>query len=311
MSFNLIIEVMLPLAILVAAGGLWPAVSGISVKALRTQLNNLALYVFVPALMFSIAASTRIDTALLTVPLLVAGGILITGTLLYVLLYHSPLGRGLPNRTRAALLLSGMFGNVFYLGYPILVFLHGTPAGKYPAFADMMASTPLLWTVGVWIATSLGAQEKQAHESPWRVMRRLPPVWAFLLGTALNQSGLGWQPLIHAAALIGQATIPLMMFVIGLSIPWKTLRPGRALLTVVGVKLCVMPALIWALVWLFFGPLAEESRAAVIVSAMPTMLMAVLIADRFHLDTAAAALMIGWSTLLFWFTLPLWLALLV
>jgi len=36
-----------------------------------------------------------------------------------------------------------------------------------------------------------------------------------------------------------------------------------------------------------------------------------LIADRFYLDTEVAALMIGWSTLLFWFTLPLWLALLV
>ena len=38
------------------------------------------------------------------------------------------------------------------------------------------------------------------------------------------------------------------------------------------------------------------------------MLMAILLADRFRLDTGAAALMIGWSTLLFGFTLPAWVA---
>jgi len=37
------------------------------------------------------------------------------------------------------------------------------------------------------------------------------------------------------------------------------------------------------------------------------MLMAILFADRFKLDTRAAALMTGWSTLLFWLTLPFWL----
>lgn len=312
MSLNMIIEVMLPLAILTAAGGFWPALSGMPAKTLRTQINNLALYVFAPALMFSIAAATRIDGALLSVPLLLVFGMLLTGALLYLLLYHTPLGAALPNRTRAALLLSGMFGNLMFLGYPVITFLYGPAAGKYPAFADMLASTPFLWSLGVWIATSLGSSGKAAARTPlWRAMFGLPPVWAFLLGIAYNQTGLDWPPLIRAAALIGQATIPVMLFVLGLSIPWRALRPGPALLAVAGVKLLVMPALIWALAWWLMGPLAEPQRAAVIEGAMPTMLMAVLVADRFHLDTEAAALMIGWSTLLFWLTLPLWLALLL
>lgn len=311
MSVNLVIEVMLPLAVLAAAGGLWPALSGVPAKALRTQLNHLALYLFAPALMFSIAASTRIDGALLSVPLLVVMGMLATGVLLYLLLYHTQLGAKLPNRSRAALLLAGMFGNVMYLGYPVVTFLYGSAAGKYPAFADMLGSTPLLWSLGVWIATSLGSGGAAATRAPlWRVMLGLPPVWAFVLGVAVNQFGLDWPPLIRAAAFIGQATIPVMMFVLGLSIPWQALRPSAALLAVTGVKLLLMPALILAVLWATAGPPAEPQRAAVIEGAMPTMLMAVLIADRFHLDTEAAALMIGWSTLLFWFTLPLWLALL-
>jgi predicted permease len=53
--------------------------------------------------------------------------------------------------------------------------------------------------------------------------------------------------------------------------------------------------------------LPVAARAAVVEATMPTMLMAILLADRFRLDNEAAALMIGWSTMLFWLTLPAWL----
>jgi hypothetical protein len=39
------------------------------------------------------------------------------------------------------------------------------------------------------------------------------------------------------------------------------------------------------------------------------MLTALLLADRFRLDSSATALLIGWSTILFWVTLPLVMAL--
>jgi predicted permease len=53
--------------------------------------------------------------------------------------------------------------------------------------------------------------------------------------------------------------------------------------------------------------LPVAARAAVVEATMPTMLMAILLADRFRLDNEAAALTIGWSTMLFWLTLPAWL----
>lgn len=312
MPLRMIVEVMLPIVALVAAGGLWAVrARGESTEALRAQLNRMVLYVFAPALMFSIASATAITAALLTVPLLLALGVALTGVLLYLLLYRSALGRNLSNPARAALMLSGMFGNVFYLGFPVTSFLYGAPGGLYAAFADMGAATPLLWSLGVWIATRLGSDRAAhaAHAPLWRVMGRQPPVWAFLIGVAAQQSGLELAPLVRATALIGQATIPVMMFVLGLSIPWTRLRPSAPILGVVAVKLAIMPLIVWAFAHWWFAPLSEAPRAAVIEAAMPTMLMGVLMADRFALDTRAAALMIGWSTVLFWFTLPLWLAL--
>jgi hypothetical protein len=307
MWLNLFMQVMLPIALLVAAGGVWARLRGAAASTLRSDLNRLTLYLFAPALMFAVVARTPLDRQLLSVPLLVALGVLLTGTLLYGLLYHGPLGRGLKRRTRAALLLAGMFPNVFYLGFPLVTFLYGTEGGRYPAFADVLATTPLLWTAGVWIATRLGQERDQAHAPLWRVLVRLPPVWAFVLGLTANQFGLAWEPLLRATAFIGQATIPVMLFVLGLSIPWARLRVTPPIAAVCAVKLLVMPLLVWALAALLFDPLHEAQRAAVIEAALPTMLFAVLMADRFNLDTEAAGLMIGVSTLTFWLLAPWWL----
>lgn len=306
---RLALEVILPVAVLVAAGGLWTRFEGEALAAvLRRQLNLLTLRLFVPALLFSVAATAKITPGLLTVPLLLALGICATGLLLYGVLYRTPMGAGLGNPTRAALMLSGMFGNILFIGYPVVTFLYGPGGGRYPAFADILAGTPLVWTLGVWVATRLGRAEGAGHGTAlWRVLLGLPPVWGFALGAAANLAGWELEPLVRAARLVGQATVPVTMFVLGLAIPWTALRPNRAVLGVAAVKLVLMPLLVWGLATALFAPLGEPQRAVVVESAMPTMLMVILFADRFGLDPRAAALMTGWSTLLFWFFLPFWL----
>jgi len=308
-SLNLIVEVMLPLALLVAAGGAWTTFfPALPAERLRSVLVGLVFTLFAPALMFSIAATTRIDRALFAVPLLMSLGILCSGALVYLLLYRTRIGRGLTNRARAALILAGAFGNIFYMGLPVLSFLYADNGPRYAAFADMLASTPLLWSAGVWVALHLGADEPRSSKGAWHAWMRLPLVWGFALGLALNLSGFDLAPLVRAARFIGQATVPLMLFVLGLSISWRQLHPGRAAFVIVGVKLFAGPAIVWGLAAMF-GVASEPARAAIVEAAMPTMLFALVLADRFSLDTRAVALVIGWSTVLFWFTLPLWLTL--
>jgi hypothetical protein len=57
------------------------------------------------------------------------------------------------------------------------------------------------------------------------------------------------------------------------------------------------------------SPPGEPEHAASLEAATPAMMTAPLLADRFRLDGAAAALLIGWSTILFWIGLPRILAL--
>jgi predicted permease len=308
--FNLMVEVMLPLSMLVAAGALWPRVfRDAPVDVMRTQLNRLVLYLFYPCILFAVAASTPITPALLSVPLLVGIGSLASGLVLYWLLYRSPLGRGLEDTTRAILVVGGMFGNTFNIGVPVLAFFYGPEAMRYAVFNDMLMTMPVLWSLGVWICTRLGShRHEMGGPSVIKVILTMPPIWAFVAGFVVQQLGLTYQPLVTATRFIGQATIPVILFVLGMTIPWNKLTPKPEILAVSGVKLLVTPLVVWGIGMLFFSPMEEAQYAAVVEAATPGMVTALLLADRFRLDHGAAALLIGWSTILFWLTLPLAMA---
>lgn len=307
---QLLLQVWLPIALLVAAGGLWVRFRPqFPAATLRVNLNRLVIDVFAPPLLFALSAQAPISPELLTIPLLTACGIGFSFALLYPVLFHTRMGRALSRETRAAILLAGCFGNVLFMGYPTLVFLHGDMGGSYAAFADVLASTPLVWTFGVWIATRLG-HEHGSGQSLFKTVLTLPPMWGFILGFAVNLSGIEVAPLVKAAKFMGQATIPLMLFTLGLSIPWGDLKPTRPVLSAVAVKLLIAPLLVYLLARAMFGELRPAQTAAVLETAMPTMLMAASFADRFHLDVRAAALTASWTSLVFLLTLPAWIALL-
>ena len=217
---------MLPLAVLVAAGAIWPLIfRDTPVEAMRTQLNRLVMYVFFPAILFAVVASARITLDLLSCLCWLASGLLVSGALLYVLLYLSPLGRELKDSTRAVLMLGGMFGNTFNIGAPVLMFFFGRDAIRYAVFNDMLMTIPFIWSLGVWIATRLGSHESGvSYPSVWRVVVALPPLWAFALGVVLHNLDLAYAPLVDAAHMIGEATIPVTLFVLGLTIPWRNLE---------------------------------------------------------------------------------------
>jgi predicted permease len=308
--FSLMVEVMLPLTLLVAAGAFWPRFfADANVAVMRTQLNRLVMYLFYPAILFAVSATTPINRDLLSVPLLVGIGTLVSGALLYVLLYLLPIWRKLTDPTRAALMLGGMFGNTFNVGVPVLIFFYGRDATRYAVFNDMLMTMPLVWSLGVWVATRLGSHSTDvAHAPVWKVMLTMPPIWAFILGSASQQLGLTYPPLVNAAQMIGQATIPVILFVLGMTIPWSRLAPRPEILSAAAVKLIATPLVVWGVVQASFEPPGEAQYAAVVEAATPSMMTALLLADRFRLDSAAAALLIGWSTILFWLTLPLMMA---
>ena len=308
---KLLLEVMLPMVLLVAAGAAWRRSLGENgVKLVRGYISTITINLFAPALLFAAAASADITTELLSVPLLLGLSVLFGFGVLYFVLFHTRIGANLAATTRAGLLLCGIFGNVLFMGFPLLHFLFGDEGGRYAAFADMGAATPLLWSLGVWIAIRFGGQV--AHQgNPVKAWLMLPPVWSFMAGIVVSLMGWEFKPIISAAHFIGQPTVPVMLLMLGLSIPWSRLAPNRAVLSVAMFKLLVLPFTALLVSWSWFGTLRDAQIAAVIETGVPTMLMALSVADRYQLDVEMVALTIAWSTVLFLFTLPLWLLILI
>jgi malate permease and related proteins len=304
---DLLAQVLFPMALLVAAGALWRTrLDETGIRAVRGYITTVVINLFAPALLFAAAASARIDTNLLSVPALVGSAMLFAGLPLYFLLFKSRLGTTLSSGTRAGLLLCGTFGNVLFMGYPLLTYLYGDAGGRYAAFADMAATTPLLWTIGIWIAVRLGGQIKDAGH-PLKQFLTLPPVWAFLIGLSVGFMPINTQPLVLAARFIGQPSVPVMLLVLGLSIPWSRLAPSMPVLITVMFKLVLLPLAAQLLAQAFFQPLNAAQHAAALEAGVPTMLMAVGLADRYQLDVERVALTVAWSTVLFLLTLPVWL----
>jgi malate permease and related proteins len=306
---DLLAQVLFPMALLIAAGALWRNRLGdAGIRAVRGYITTVVINLFAPALLFAAAASAQVNTNLLSVPLLVASGMLLTGVPLYWVLFRSRIGAALPSGTRAGLLLCGTFGNVLFMGYPLLTHLYGEAGGRYAAFADMAATTPLLWSAGVWIAVRLGKQTEDAGH-PLKQLLTLPPVWAFFVGVLVGLMPINSQPLIHAAHFIGQPTVPVMLLMLGLSIPWNRLAPSTPVMVTVAFKLLLLPLAAFLLSRGLFEPVSNAQRAAVLEAGVPTMLMAVGLADRYRLDVEKVALTVAWSTVLFLLSLPMWLLL--
>lgn len=304
---HLLTEVMFPMALLVAAGAWWRRQLGAEgVVLVRGYISTITLHLFVPALLFASAATATINEELLSVPVLVGVGVLISGGVLYLGLRLLACSTIISRPTRAGLLLCGMFGNVLFMGYPLLHYLYGDMGSQYAVFADMGASTPLLWSLGVWVASHIGGQQRETGH-PLINWLKLPPVSAFFSGLLLGHAHLPITPLVHAARFIGQPTVPVMLLMLGLSIPWHKMQPNRMVAWVVVYKLILLPLMILGLARFLFGVLRPAQISAVIESGVPTMLMMLTLADRYHLDIETTALTIAWTTIGFLLTLPMWL----
>ncbi len=304
---DLMLEVMLPISLLIAAGGWWQRRLGENdVLMVRRYISTIVINLFAPALLFAAAATAKFDQQLMSVPLIMIAGIILSWGVLHVVTEWLCRYAHIAAPTRAALMLCGMFGNILFVGYPVLHYIYGERGGEFAAFADMGASTPLLWGLGVWIATHIGQQVRDPGH-PIINWIKLPPVWAFVIGVVLAHTGWPIDKLVHAARFIGQPAVPVMLLMLGLSIPWQRLVPRREAILVIIWKLLVLPMLAWLAAKQMVGELQPAQVAGVLESGVPTMLMALSLADRYRLDVELTALIIAWTTILYVLTLPAWL----
>jgi len=255
-------------------------------------------------------STARVDKSFIAVPLTAAVVTLCgmgAGFAFYKLV---PWFRNIDRPSFGVMLLAAGFGNVTYLGLPIITGMVGPQFGYVAILYDLLAATPLLLTVGVFAAARYGSGKSATISASLARVIKLPPLWGVAAGVLVQSLGITVPPVIQdAAGLMGRAVIPVMTFTVGLALDFKDLRRLPIALPALGLKLLMAPALAW---WIGsrIGVDAGQLMAITIEGAMPVMVLSLVIADEFKLDVSLAATCIAVSTAALFFTMPLMMRLL-
>jgi len=301
-------QVFLLAAVLITAGVLWRGFSpfGLAPDTARRTLAAVVYNLLLPALVLAALWRVPISADMARISLIATVDVLAGLGLAWAWCRVCRLER----RESGALLLAAAFGNVTYLGLPILEASLGPWARAVAVQYDLFGCTPLLFTIGILVARRYGSEG--AGTTPARTLLTSPPLWAAFLALTLNGMGVPlpvWLGTLLDRLAAGVA--PLMLLVIGLSLVftrgmWAQLP---SLLPVVTIQLILMPLVIWVLAALL-GMGGELRTAVVLEAAMPSMVLGIVLSERYGLDTARYAQAVTVTTLVSMLTLPLWFALL-
>lgn len=298
------IDVILQSAFLILCGVIWRCFKplGLDADTLRRNLTGLVYVLLLPSLVLVVLWRAPLNLDAVRVTVVAASGVLL-GLGLAWLWYRR--GR-VPAPAVGALLLAAGFPNATYMGLPVLEASLGPWARSIAIQYDLFACTPLLLSLGILIASHYGGVKEQGH--PLLALLRVPPLWAALVAVLLNLGGVPL-PEIAGATLdkLGGSVVPLMLFSLGLGLQWS--KGWRSQLSslwpVLLIQLILTPLAMWGLAYQI-GLSGELLTGVILEAAMPSMVLGIVLCDRFRLESSRYAMAVTLSTALSLLTLPLW-----
>lgn len=297
-------EALIQMAALILCGVVWRYVApgGLDAASTRTALTGLVYYLFLPALVLLVLWQAPLGTDSFKIAVVAAVGVLLS--LLLIGWFCNVCGMDMP--TRGAALLAASFPNATYLGLPVLEATLGKEARSIAIQYDLFACTPLLLTVGIWIAMRYGnaAQAKLGIND----LLRVPALWAAVLAVLLNTFAIpvpdGLRNWLQSLA---NGVVPLMLISLGLSlyVSRDHLRAMRSIFPVLGIKLVFMPLIALGMSMLL-GMQGMLQQAVVLEAAMPSMVLGLVLCDRYGLNSVVYAAAVTVSTAFSFITLGIW-----
>jgi predicted permease len=299
-----VLDVILQSAGLILFGVLWRRFTplGLDADSVRRNLTGVVYVLLLPALVLGVLWRAPLGADALRIALVAASGV-VAGLLLAWLWFRRT---EVSRPSVGALLLAAAFPNATYLGLPVLEASFGPWARSIAIQYDLFACTPLLLTLGIYIAARFGGSEER--ENPAFALLKVPPLWAAIAGVGMSITGIPLpQGLGRFLEMLGAGVVPLMLFSIGLGLQWAGRWWARMpeALPVIAIRLVITPALAW---WIAAttGLTGDVLAATVLEAAMPSMVLGIVLCDRYHLDTALYAIIVTLTTALSLITLPLW-----
>ncbi len=242
-------------------------------KPEMAMANRINMDIFVPAVVFSAMAGKSFDVQAYA-PLAAAAFILLAtcGALAWLL-------AGLLGVQPKTLVPPMMFNNSGNIGLPLAVLAWGEVA--MPAAVIMFATENIFhFTFGARLL-----DPKARVLTLWR----MPVVFASFAGLAAAILKLElWQPAMTAIKMLGDISIPLMLFSLGVRMTevsfkeWKLALGAAFLRPLVGVMLA------WGLVQLF-GLAGREAAMLIVFGALPPAVLNFMFAERYKQEPQRVA----------------------
>jgi predicted permease len=286
-----ILNIVFPVFAVIGAGAAWGRLR----RPDLALVNRLNMEVFVPALVFSVMASKDFQIAAYTDLALGAAAVVVgSGVLAW------PLARLLRVDLKT-FVPPMMFNNTGNMGIPLLVLAFGQQA--LPAAVVMFVVEMLLhFTLGLYILD---------HRTHPGVLLKNPIVGATFAGLAFSLGGWALpQALALPIEMLGQVSIPLMLFALGvrlLDVDLSDLRLG-----LIGAAVCPLSGIAAALAadqWLALPK--EQWGMLLVFAALPPAVLNYMVAEQYRQEPrrVASIVLIGNFASVVFIPLALWWAL--
>lgn len=250
----------------------------------KVALNNIVIYVGLPALVFNsmllnvtadqLASFLKLTFFILFVSLVGALLAYVSGKKILKLKPHA----------LAAFILVCACGNTAFMGFPIISGFYGTDGFTRAIFCDVAT---LLIVVG--LATYLGSKVSGQKVSVFKQILKFPPsiAWAISLILILLGVNMGMMPAFVPTILelLSGIVVPLIMLSLGISLSGKYLKVALIpAIAVTIIQLFLMPAAgILSLPFFQFADL--DKKVAVLEAGMPPAMTPIIFAEIYGFDT--------------------------
>lgn len=296
--FERIAGIILPVFVIVAIGYAYARLRKESVRAEMAVLNRLCMEVLAPLLVFTALAAKDFDMAH-DGKLILVGAVISLGSGMLAW----PLARLLGYDVRS-FVPPMMYNNCGNMGLPLAVFAFG-PTGLSAAVALFMAGNLVYFSAGVRILQS-GRDTSSEH---FLKLLLNPIMLAMFFGMLCAVFRIAVpDALFQPLKLLGETSIPLMLFALGvrmLDINFNSWRIG-----LVGAAVCPLAGIAMAAVLENFVALTAMQRGQMyLFAALPPAVFCFVMAERYQQEPnkVASIVLLGNLASLLFVPLGLWI----
>ena len=266
------------------------------------QLSRLVINITCPALILSSAMTGELPDRRFILPLLLIS--VITYVVLTGVAFLLP--RFLTNKPddEGVIGFAMMFGNVGFMGYPVVASIFGHEAVFYAAVLNVV-NTFVVFTVGTILITGHSDIEEKRFQK--KVLYSTPMLAAYLtMGIVAleidNIPGFISQPL----TMLGNITVPAALLIVGSSMSQQSLRTmlgNRTVYVTSLFRLALLPIAVYYLTTVLgFSPMVVNINTVVI--AMPVATYGTILCLKYGRDTSLMTAVTFITTLLSMLTIP-------